>query len=306
MKSRLSSGHFSRRAVLRAATAGVPGFWAGQTAWAQMQPVRDSSVRDRLWVFACPANSDWSYFKRRSVMSPAESAFYLGVPNIIMVQIGKSTEQYKRFEPPFEQYAVALRPLKRVQWSVAGSGGFTSNEETRQVLELARKTSNFTGIYLDDFFYAHERDGKRAALSLDELKAIRRELKGSGKMLDLNVTFYTNQLDLQVADYLDLMDQVTLWTWKPSDLANLEANLTKLGKLAPRARRMLGCYVVDYDEKKSTTVPAMKFQCETALRWLRQKRIDGIVFLGNTSMDLGFEAVEWTRGWIAQVGDTVI
>ncbi len=282
------------------------GLWAGKPGWSQAQSSKEGTVRDRLWVFACPTNSDWSYFRRRSVMSPAESAFYLGVPNIIMVQIGKNTEQYRRFEPPFEQYAIALRPLRRVQWSVAGSGGFTSNEETRQVLELARKTPNFTGIYLDDFFFEHERDGKRAALSLAELKDIRRELNRSGKRLDLNVTFYTNQLGLPVGDYLDLMDQVTLWTWKPADLANLETNLAKLEKLAPRARRMLGCYVVDYDEKRSTPVPEMKSQCETGLRWLRQKRIDGIVFLGNTSMDLGFEAVEWTRDWIVKVGDTTL
>ena len=300
------SAKFSRRTLLWIATAGATGFWATKPGRAQVGPAKTSTVRDRLWVFACPANSDWSYFKRRSIMSPAESAFYLGVPNIIMVQIGESTEQHKRFEPPFEQYAIALRPLKRVQWSIAGSGGFTSNEETRQILELARKAPNFTGIYLDDFFYEHEREGKRAALRLDELKEIRRELKGSNKKLDLNVTFYTNQLELPVGDYLNLMDQVTLWTWKPADLANLEANLTKLEKLAPHTRRMLGCYVVDYDQKQSIPVSAMKFQCETGLRWLRQKRIDGIVFLGNTSMDLGFEAVEWTRDWITKVGDTTI
>ncbi len=306
MKSQLLPGRFPRRTLLRITGTGLSGIWASSPGWTQVERAKDSTLRDRLWVFACPANSDWSYFKRRSVMSPAESAFYLGVPNIIMVQIGKSTEQYQRFEPPFEQYAIALRPLRRVQWSVSGSGGFTSDEETRQVLELARKTPNFTGIYLDDFFYERERNGKQAALSLAELKDVCRQLKGSAKKLDLNVTFYTNQLELPVGDYLDLMDQVTLWTWKPADLANLESNLAKLEKLAPRARRMLGCYVVDYDEKKSTPVPEMKFQCETGLRWLRQKRIDGIVFLGNTSMDLGFEAVEWTRDWIAKVGDTTI
>ncbi len=306
MKPRSSQLRLSRRTMLGTTAAGIMRICAENPASAQVSAAPEGTVRDRLWVFACPANSDWSYFKRRSVMSPAESASFLGVPNIIMVQIGESTDHYKRFEPPFEQYAVALRPLKRVQWSVAGSGGFTSNGETRQVLDLARKTPNFTGIYLDDFFYEREKDGRRAALSLEELKSICRSLNQPGKKLDLNVTFYTNQLDLPVRDYLDLMDQVTLWTWKPADLTNLEANLAKLEKLAPRARRMLGCYVVDYTEKKSMPVQEMKFQCETALRWLRQKRIDGIVFLGNTSMDLGFAAVDWTRDWIGKVADTRI
>jgi hypothetical protein len=302
MRGRVSDLKVTRRTLLSGA-AGLTAL-SGTPVSMQVHAAARDTVRDRLWVFACPANSDWSYFRRRSVMSPAESAFYLGVPNIIMVQIGKSTEQYTRFEPPFEQYAVGLRPLRRVQWSASGSGGFTSNDETRLVLELARKTPNFTGIYLDDFFFEREKEGKGAALSLDEVKAIRRSLEQPGKKLDLNVTFYTNQLDLPVREYLDLMDQVTLWTWKPSDLRNLESNLAKLEKLAPRARRLLGCYVVDYTEKKSTSVEDMKFQCETGLRWLRQQRIDGIVFLGNTCMDLDFPAVEWSRNWIEQVGDT--
>ena len=47
----------------------------------------------------------------------------------------------------------------------------------------------------------------------------------------------------------------------------------------------------------------MKLQCETGLRLLREKRIEGMIFLGNTAMDLGFESVDWARAWIQKVGD---
>jgi hypothetical protein len=255
-------------------------------------------------VFACPINSDWNYFKRRSLMSPAESAYYFEIPNVIMVQIGKNTPQFTRFEPPFAQHAIALRPLKRVQWSVVGSGGFTSPEETKEVLELARKTPNIVGIYLDDFFHTRDKDGKRAILSVDELRQIRQELQSSGKKLDINATFYTTLMERPLGDYLELVDQLTLWTWKPADLANLESNMAKLEKVAPRARKWLGCYVVDYDQKNSWPVDGMKYQCEMGLRWLKEKRIDEIVFIGNTEMDLDFEAVEWTRDWIRKFGET--
>jgi hypothetical protein len=40
------------------------------------------------------------------------------------------------------------------------------------------------------------------------------------------------------------------------------------------------------------------------LRWLRAGRIDGTIFLGNTTLDLGFEAAEWAREWIQKVGPT--
>jgi hypothetical protein len=39
------------------------------------------------------------------------------------------------------------------------------------------------------------------------------------------------------------------------------------------------------------------------LRWLRERRIDGIIIYG-TAMDLGWESVEWAREWIQRVGDT--
>lgn len=47
----------------------------------------------------------------------------------------------------------------------------------------------------------------------------------------------------------------------------------------------------------------MKLQCEAGLRWLREGRIEGMIFLGNTVLDLGYESAEWTRQWIQQVGD---
>jgi hypothetical protein len=47
----------------------------------------------------------------------------------------------------------------------------------------------------------------------------------------------------------------------------------------------------------------MQQQCELGLKCLREKRIEGIVFLNNGVMDIGYEAVEWTRRWIEKVGD---
>jgi hypothetical protein len=190
-----------------------------------------------------------------------------------------------------------------VVWSVVGSGGFNSPEETEEVLELAGTTPNFAGIMLDDFF-TNRREGKRAQLTVEELAKIRRRLKGISKDLNIYVTLYVTQFDLPIRDYLDLVDVITLWTGKPEELVNLESNLKKTEKAAPKARKMLGCYVVDYRRKEGVPVPMMKLQCETGLRWLREGRIEGMIFLGNTTMDLGFESVEWTRDWIQKVGDT--
>ncbi len=293
-------GRINRRSLLAAGTTLLAA--SGITAPGRAQPLaaQRGTVRDHLWVFAVPPNTDFDRFKRRSVMTPVESAYYFGVPNIIMVQASTSESKYGRFEPPFEQYAVALKSLKRVAWSVVGSGGFSAEGETREVLELAGKTLNFVGVMLDDFFGATE-NWTRAMWTAEELAAFRRKLQQTGKKLDIFVTLYTSQMDLPLQGYLDLIDVITLWT---GDMANLEVHLKKAEKLAPKLRKMAGIYVADYGTGKSRPVEEIKLQCETSLKWLRDGRIKGIIFLGNTAMDFDFESVEWTRAWIREIADT--
>jgi hypothetical protein len=43
-------------------------------------------------------------------------------------------------------------------------------------------------------------------------------------------------------------------------------------------------------------------QCSLGLRWLRDGRIEGMIFLASCICDLGLDAVEWTRQWIAAQG----
>ena len=68
----------------------------------------------------------------------------------------------------------------------------------------------------------------------------------------------------------------------------------------------LRCYFFDFGEKKPVPVSAMQFQREMGLKWLHEGRIEGLVFLGNSVEDLGYECVDWTRDWIQKVGDTQV
>ena len=166
----------TRRHLLAVTAGGLTSSCLGGRALAQATAAAKGTIRDRLWIFTFAANSDLPHIGRRSVMTPAEGAFYLGVPNIIVVQSSESEARYGRLEPPFAQYTVALRPLKQVVWSVVGSGGFQSPVETKEVLELAGSTPNFAGIMLDDFFTG-QKEGKRAQLTVRELAELRRQLE---------------------------------------------------------------------------------------------------------------------------------
>jgi hypothetical protein len=305
-----------RRQILQAAMA-VPASWGvSSSGLGQVCPPKAGTVRDRLWVFCNPRNADYDVVRKRSVMSPLEGAVYFGVPNILMVNqypegraesLPGQAGWFEPFEPPFEQYALALNVLKRVAWSIVGAGGVTKDWERKQVLDMALHTPNFVGVYMDDFFRSKPEPAV-ASLTLEELRAIQQQLKGSPKKLDLFVTFYTQFLNRPIREYLNLIDVVVMWTGHVKNLTNLKANLALLAKLAPKSRKMLGCYTAEYNENRvpawtGMPVPAMQHQCEVALRCLREGQIEGIVIYGCTAEDLGWESVNWTREWIQKVGD---
>jgi len=251
------------------------------------------TVRDRLWIShsAQNANGQWGALGP-SRITPAEAAYYMGIPNCVMVVYGNKPE------PPFDQYALALSPLDRVVWSVMGDAGSTRNDEESDlaaVLDVAGKYPNVTGAIMDDFFR-----GPRARYTLDQLAAIRQPLHAAG--LDLWVVLYYNQLDLPVRQHLDLCDVVTFWTMPGRELANLETNFARLLEITPGKRRVLGCYMYNYGEKKPMDIALMEHQCGLGLRWLKEGKIEGIIFLASCICDLKLEAVEWTRDWIARVG----
>lgn len=296
----------TRRNFLKSTVMGATGTaFTIDSSLASVGILDEQTVRDRLWLFSFATNSDYYHLGRRSVMSAAEGNFYLDVPNIIMVQSNEKEAPWGRFESPFEQYTVALRPLKKMAWSVTGSGGFHKTEETDEVLGLAKRVSNFHGVMLDDLFVNNwKKEGKRAVLTLRELANVRSKLKQTGKKYDIMATFYVKQFDFPVKDYLELIDVLTIWNMSSEEIKDIEDNLQKFEQLYPDKRMMLGCYLVDYPRKQGIPVDLMKHQCQVGLRWLQQGRIEGIIFMGNTVMDMGFESVEWTRHWIQQIGST--
>src|SRR5262249_18618189 len=132
-----------------------------------------TSVRDRLWLWGHDAgshNDDWG-LPRPSQITPAEAAIYMGIPNVIMVR-------YKGRPPlPLDEFAVSLRGLRRVIWSVVGAHGQTSEDEQAHVLDLVSREPNAKGIILDDFFVDGAASSNEVAtLTLDDLCQLRQQL----------------------------------------------------------------------------------------------------------------------------------
>jgi hypothetical protein len=261
-----------------------------------------ATVRDKLWIFTAPAGADndalkQAHFPRLSRMTPAEGAFYLNVPNLLIVSYqGKP-------EPPFDQDAIPFRPLKQVVWCLNGENGKIVDRQQRKTLfDFAGRCPNLTGFLLDDFFNDIFPKNGPHYVSPDQIRALRKELVIGGKRRDLYVVVYQHQLDLPIKPYFDLCDKVTYWTWNAKDLTNLEKDFPRLEKLAPQGPKLLGCYCWDFGGIRPMPLELMQKQCRLGLEWLREGRIEGIIFLANTVGDLDLPAVEWTRKWIAEVG----
>jgi hypothetical protein len=302
-----------RRSFLHglAATAGA---WAALGPAASIgdattsPPLADekSTVRDRFWIWGHVEGSHNNQYglQGTSRMTPAEGAFYLDVPNIIMVAYQSAKEPCKMLpSPPYDPYLISFRPLERIVWSIVGAGGVTSKADLEMVRQLAQKYPNIVGVQMDDFFRETFDGGRTGSLTPRELDYVQSQLKSGQRKLGLWVTLYRHDLEYDLSAYLSKVDVVTFWTWKGKDLERLEEGFRKCEQAAPKARKVLGCYMWDYGDKKPLPVARMQKQCNLGLEWLRKGRIDGMIFLASVICDLNLETVEWTRNWIREVGD---
>jgi hypothetical protein len=278
--------------------------------------LRAETVRERLWVWGHPAGVyNDSYLRplgRKSTIGPVEAAEWLGLRNMIFVRYGGPPA-------PFDGYYTPFRRLDRVYWSLVAAGGATSLAERDAAFSLAEKNENLVGFILDDFFHEPSRGNAdltpppggesaapfRASLTPGELHALgQRQVRG--RRLPIMAVVYTGQVKPQAKAHLAEVDQVCLWTWRPADLANLEANFAALKKLAPGKPIFLGCYMYDFDASKPLAVDLMRRQVEIGHGWLKAGRIAGMIFLATPNCDVGLEAVEWTREWIRANGDQAL
>ena len=310
---------------------------------AQTPSTASESVRDRLWIFtvveggnnkkspASPNGNTTHYIDDfapgGSRMTPAEGAFWLGVPNLLLIRSNNLPAapevEVGRKKTSYQQYATSFQPLDRVVWSVVGGGGEGGMRELPATLSLAREFPNIRGIFMDDFVRpiprkkATDAHTGRPAMPLADLRRLREQTKTNGRPLDVWVTLYTHEINPErknkaipyrsceppLADFLGDFDVLTLWTWDSTEIPELEANLLALEKIAPKkARIALGIYIWDFQNKKPVSVELMKHQCDLGLKWLKEGRISDMIFLANTMLDVGMPSADFSRQWIKEHG----
>ena len=310
---------------------------------AQTPSTASETVRDRLWIFTVveggnnkksPASPNGNvkhyiddFAPGGSRMTPAEGAFWLGVPNLLFIRSNNlpaaPADEVGRRKTSYQQYATSFQPLDRVVWSTVGAGGEGGMGELPATLSLAQEFPNIRGIFMDDFVRpiprkkATDAHTGRPAMPLADLRRLREQTKTNGRPLDVWVTLYTHEINPErknkaipyrsceppLADFLGEFDVLTLWTWDSTEIPELEANLLALEKIAPKkARIALGLYLWDFQNKKPVSVELMKHQCDLGLKWLKEGRISDMIFLANTMLDVGMPSADFSREWIKEHG----
>jgi hypothetical protein len=263
-----------------------------------------ATIRDKLWMWghnvgAHDPDTTWK-LPKPSRMTPVEGAYYMGVPNMIFVWLWRAEAPEPL--PSWEQYAIPFRALKNVVWSISGGHGLSYVD---RAFALAAANPNFSGVMMDDFFTAKP-DGQIASLSDAELDDVRRRIVLPDRRLDLWACVYEIDLEKPIAPVMAGLDVIMFATWKTENLPRMAENFAAMERLAPDKRKVLLLYMWDYPNRKPLPIEAMQAQCELALQWLREGRIEGLVFLATCICDLELETVEWTRRWIASVADEEI
>ncbi len=270
-------------------------------------------VRDKFYFFGSRAHDDDIYFgvpgRNRthtwSRISPAEGAHMLGVPNMILVS---SDGDPVPFSSEAYCYMESFCRMKNVLWSVVGSCGFRSVREEEFICELAEKYPNVTGAYIDDMFVGDDLFGDGKTDSREEeftqkIIDIRNKLNKSSRPLELWATCYVKDVEKFSAKMYDPIDVIAVWNMNTDDITKLEEDIQTYEKLLPQKRKVLGIYLYDYKKGASVSKELMEIQCEKGLKWLKEGRIEGMVFLTNCVMGIGLESEYWLRDWIDKVGD---
>ena len=227
-------------------------------------------------------------------MTQLEGAKFFGIENMCAVVM-----QDKPAVEDFPALADELSEMKRVVWSIIGNGGSKRNNDGGNdmdaMLEVAKTHPNIIAGVADDFM----RPERMAIYTPDVIKGYKQRLRTeAGRPLEFWSVLYAHELSDNIKEHLDVFDVVTFWNWYSESLLCLDENLEKLRAMTDKPI-FAGCYMWDYGNKRPMPMDLMKLQLEKYLEWYESGKIAGVILCSNCIADIGLEAVDYTREWLA-------
>ncbi len=256
-------------------------------------------VRDRLWVWGNPGMTEPGKHTAATFAqaSPQGRARMLGVPNIIMAGSGLPHDRAKAARLTREAAAAP-----HLVWEVVPDGQkdssppFVFKRRIADIEPLVKKHPRIEAVLLDDMTSVAASKGFKPK----HIRGIRSLIKEKALPLKIWGVLYTMNFPKPITDSLvNELDVINLWTWHAKDTVHLEKNVAECEKRYPGKPIVVGLYLYDYGNGRRMPMDLHERQCETALKLLHTKRVQGIVFLTITNDE---RAVQWTIDWVKRVG----
>ena len=281
-------------------------------------PASASTLRDDCWLWGhetgqldSPTNR-WGLPVAKGYYHQAQACRDFGVSNLCCI----------RWDKPPRAFRDSLRGLKRLTWPMSGHKkevNSTYDALADWNFAVADEMPNVTGFDLDDYFVARGPSiavetsaGRRMVcptrFPYAQLVELRRRLDAYPRRLELRVVVYDELLDQRkdpkdLAPVLELVDSVTYWTWKATNLPKLPEYFRRYRALAPGKRTYLGIYLWDFGGTHGEiSAEDMKYQLDFALEKWKSREIDGVVFLATSICNRDFTAVKMAHDWIEANG----
>lgn len=260
-----------------------------------------TKLREKVWLWGQTEGSHHinKNFRvpGRNRMTALEGAVYFGIPNMCRVVMAGLPN------PPFDQEAMVLDRLKNVIWSIIGDGSSGQAVYIDEIIRLAEKYTNISGVIMDDFFT----ETRMEIFTPAYLREIKAELcEKAPRPLPLWGVIYTQELTEERRAHLAECDKISMWTWWSDYLPQMEENYEKLRQLWDGKEIYAGCYMWDYGNGKEIPDDLMQLQLDTYYKWLREGKIAGMILCSNCCADVGLKAADMARKWMDEHGDEEI
>ena len=249
-------------------------------------------LRDKVWIWGHPAHSLVNEFDLDGNVNPADGMEYFGAKNVFYVPMHNVVDR--------DACSLECKNCLNLGWSIENA------DQVDGVLDLANKYDNITVGVFDDFFNQGTK-GSYEHYTVEKLNSLKQKMHENKKPLDMWLVYYTmNTNEKVLKDFLPIFDGVILWFWHETDNANFEQKLQEFLKRHKNQKRMVGCYLYDFGNKKQSNSDTVLYQLNRAKELLVNGLVDGLVLHTNGVVGMGFEAVELAKKWMEENGDIAI
>ncbi len=263
-------------------------------------------LRDRFWLWGHPEgryNNNYEDFGNfeDSRMTPMECCLYLGINKTFMVPVGVDVNR--------RQYNKSFKTLSNVGWECFGAD--KKPEKVEEILRESREFPNITAAVFDDFYgQAKKRAESGEVVDAEALWKIRERLnRNEVRPIDMWMVLYTREFGIDEKEdeafrkYLEPFNGIIMWTWHESWVPRIPEKFEIFKRLTPNQRRMFGCYLYNFGEKKKATSDAVRWQLDFYREKLFAGEAEGIVLHTNTMADLDHPAYDTAIEWMERHGD---